>query len=120
MPGLVVSSDSGFAVIRMAGKCTNNLSSRTQCGHLLARRLLLSFHSIAMTSSGLSWRTQCGHLLARRLLQSFHSIAMTSSGLSWRTQCGDLLARRLPRRAFSTARNKKRAASFLASAKNRW
>ena len=38
---------------------------------LLVRRLLLSFHSIAMTCSGVSSRTQCGDLLAMGLLQLF-------------------------------------------------
>ena len=38
----------------------------------LVIRLLLSFHSIAMTISGLSSRTQCGDLLAMRLLPPRH------------------------------------------------
>ena len=47
---------------KLSSRTQYELSSRTQCGDLLAMRLLLSFHSIAMTISGLSSRTQCGDL----------------------------------------------------------
>ena len=118
---------------RLSCFCHYERSEVIQKQVLLVRRLLLSFHSIAMTCSGVSSRTQCDVLgfchyerseVIKKTSAACKEIASVTTfhrNDKVRGQVtGKSRAMRLPRRVFCTARNdKRRAASFLASNKNR-
>ena len=83
MLGLVVSSDSGFAVIRMAGKCRIVMANAVQPSWLLSLRAQRSNPKTSVACNAIASTTPQEWLVAGSHLgfaeKSFHSIAMTKS-----------------------------------------
>jgi hypothetical protein len=112
MPGLVVSSDSGFAVIRMACKCrvvmanavrpsvSKEIASTTPQVRLVAGSHLgfaenlfkLRNDKIRIVIANAVRRSVSKEIASVVSLHRNDKRCAASVGLSWRTQCGDLLA----------------------------